>query len=387
MMMLSGCLGGGDTAEGDPDTGGGLIPTAQGSTVTTVVNGNYLPIISAAQMGDTEEDVVWAWENETTTTTTTSANGTTTNSTEITSSFYNGTLVGMNVSLYHAAVDPDGSSMTMGWDMNLDGTIDVSVASNSGFTTVNIPLNQWHDIPTTDQKITSVAFLAIDTVGDRSAVLLDVYSNTPEGPWSEDRSPQGPYAFSGKDAQGTPGTGTADNLIMLTMDAAPGGLYGPNDGCYNMAVHKVFMMGDINASACDSFMWTQHNGEGDFMCYNTVTHQVSTDVSNETECDGYAAQYFQEGYYTGSINWAAVSVKLAIDGAAPVTCDNPGGEGGVCSLVEFGNTDDQVWSVGDGVTIAESGQDLCSASCSIDVTITDTRENKVIDTTNGVVAE
>ena len=117
------------------------------------------------------------------------------------------------------------------------------------------------------------------------------------------------YAFSGKDAQGTPGTGTADNLIMLTMDQG------------------------------------------------------------------------------GDINWAAVSVKLAIDGAAPVTCDNPGGEGGVCSLVEFGNTADQVWSVGDGVTIAESGQDLCSASCSIDVTITDTRENKVIDTTNGVVAE
>ena len=117
------------------------------------------------------------------------------------------------------------------------------------------------------------------------------------------------YAFSGKDAQGTPGTGTADNLIMLTMDQG------------------------------------------------------------------------------GDINWAAVSVKLAIDGAAPVTCDNPGGEGGVCSLVEFGNTDDQVWSVGDGVTIAESGQDLCSGSCSIDVTITDTRENKVIDTTNAVVAE
>ena len=309
MMMLSGCLDGGDTAEGDSDTGGGLIPTAQGSTVTTVVNGNYLPIISAAQMGDTEEDVVWAWENETTITTTTSANGTTTNSTEITSSFYNGTLVGMNVSLYHAAVDPDGSSMTMGWDMNLDGTIDVSVASNSGFTTVNIPLNQWHDIPTTDQKITSVAFLAIDTVGDRSAVLLDVYSNTPEGPWSEDRSPQGAHAFIGTDAQGTPGTGTADNLIMLTMDQG------------------------------------------------------------------------------GDINWAAVSVKLAIDGAAPVTCDNPGGEGGVCSLVEFGNTDDQVWSVGDGVTIAESGQNLCGGSCTIDVTITDTRENKVIATISGVVAE
>ena len=87
------------------------------------------------------------------------------------------------------------------------------------------------------------------------------------------------------------------------------------------------------------------------------------------------------------INWASISVKLTIDGAAPVTCDNPGVTGGVCGMVEYGTTDDQVWSVGDGVTISETGQDLCSATCSIDVTVTDTREGKVIDTTNGVPAE
>ena len=74
------------------------------------------------------------------------------------------------------------------------------------------------------------------------------------------------------------------------------------DGCYNMAVHKVFYTGDIDASTCDAFTWTQHNGEGDYMCYNTVTHQVSTDVSNETECDGYSAQLFQERYGAGQIN-------------------------------------------------------------------------------------
>ena len=87
------------------------------------------------------------------------------------------------------------------------------------------------------------------------------------------------------------------------------------------------------------------------------------------------------------INWAAISVKLTIDDGAPVTCDNPGVEGtGVCSLVEFGNTDDQVWSVGDGVTVMENS-DLCSSSCTIDVTITDTREGTTIDRTNDLVAE
>ena len=77
------------------------------------------------------------------------------------------------------------------------------------------------------------------------------------------------------------------------------------DGCYNMAVHKVFMMGDIDASACDAFIWTNasrdSNGTND-TCYNTVTHQVSTDVSNKTECDGYAAMYFQDKYGAEKIN-------------------------------------------------------------------------------------
>jgi FlaG/FlaF family flagellin (archaellin) len=79
------------------------------------------------------------------------------------------------------------------------------------------------------------------------------------------------------------------------------------------------------------------------------------------------------------INWAAVSVKLTIDGNAPVTCDNNDQGTSTCYLVEYGTTDDQVWSVGDGVTVYESGQDLCSTSCEVVITITDTREGKKID--------
>ena len=81
------------------------------------------------------------------------------------------------------------------------------------------------------------------------------------------------------------------------------------------------------------------------------------------------------------INWATVSVGISVDGGAPVTCDNPGMSGSSpCALMEYGNTDDQYWSVGDGVTVYENGQDLCSSTCSIDVTIVDTREGKVLDT-------
>jgi hypothetical protein len=310
-LLLSGCLGpGDDSTEGRDD--GSVVPTAQASSTTTVVNGNYLPMVQASQMGTTEANLTWAWENETVTTTTSSANGTTTNTTETTSSYYNGTLVGINVTVYHSAIDPEGGAMAMGWDLNLDGTVDLPVSSNSGFTTISLPVNQWHDIPTTEMKIKTVAFVAMDTPGDRAIVFLDIYSATPEGPWSTPHPVYGHslFAFSGEDAQGNPTDGTEDNLIMLTMDQG------------------------------------------------------------------------------GDINWASVSVKLSIDGGAPVFCDNPGNTGGQCVLIDNGrDTSDQFWSVGDTVTIQETGQDLCSDTCSIDVTITDTRIERVIDTTNNVAAE
>ena len=284
MMMLSGCLGAstGDDTEGGGS--GGLIPTAQGST-TTVVNGNYLPIVNAYQIGPLSENVSY-------------------------NSSGSGTLLGMNVTVYHSAIDPDGTTLAMGWDTNLDGFVDIPVSASQGFTVLYIPISQWNTVPDTNNNshIVSIAFHATDAIGGRDVVLLDLQSRIPVGPWW--MSQNGLYSMSGKDAQGTPGTGTTDNLIMLTMDQG------------------------------------------------------------------------------GDINWAAISVKLSIDGAAPVTCDNPGVDGtAVCELVEFGNTDDQVWSVGDGVTVVENSQDLCSGSCSIDVTVTDTREGKTIDTTNGVVAE
>jgi hypothetical protein len=89
-----------------------------------------------------------------------------------------------------------------------------------------------------------------------------------------------------------------------------------------------------------------------------------------------------------NINWANLKVQIEVDNAAPVTCDNPGQDSGaVCLLVPFEGDGGQFWSVGDGVTIQESGQDLCSTSCTIDVTITNTREGTVIAAIYNIQAE
>ena len=79
-----------------------------------------------------------------------------------------------------------------------------------------------------------------------------------------------------------------------------------HDGCYNMEVgHKVMMMGEIDASACDAFIWTngsqEENGTAD-TCYNTVNHMVSTDATTETQCDGYSSMYYQDNYAATMMN-------------------------------------------------------------------------------------
>ena len=83
------------------------------------------------------------------------------------------------------------------------------------------------------------------------------------------------------------------------------------------------------------------------------------------------------------INWAAVSVKISINDGAPLTCAKDSGENAQCVFVEFGtDTTDQLWSVGDGFIISESGQDLCNAdtTCNIEITITDTQVGTVLAT-------
>lgn len=84
---------------------------------------------------------------------------------------------------------------------------------------------------------------------------------------------------------------------------------------------------------------------------------------------------------TEEINWDSVMVQVSVDGDAPVTCTNPGMSSvGDCSLVEFGSTGDQVWSVGDGVTVMDDA-DMCPEGdyCTLEYHISDISEGKILD--------
>ena len=117
------------------------------------------------------------------------------------------------------------------------------------------------------------------------------------------------------------------------------------------------------------------NTDGNLALYSFDGEDATGSVTSGTGDDLIRVSIAQGG----DLSWASVSVRISIDGGAPITCSNPGDSTGVCELVEYGNTGDQYWSVGDGVTIIESGQDLCtSGSCQIEVTITNTQTEETL---------
>ncbi len=152
-----------------------------------------------------------------------------------------------------------------------------------------------------------------------------------------------------------------------------------NDEAVSPVIATILMVAITVVLAGVLYVWAsslaEGNTDGNLTLYAFSASDAGASVSINTD-DALVMIAMDQG---SDINWAAVSVKLTIDGNAPVTCDNNDQGTSTCYLVEYGTTDDQVWSVGDGVTVYESGQDLCSTSCEVVITITDTREGKKID--------
>jgi len=154
-----------------------------------------------------------------------------------------------------------------------------------------------------------------------------------------------------------------------------------NDEAVSPVIATILMVAITVVLAGVLYVWAsslaEGNTDGNLALYQFSAEDANGDTTDQTD-DNLVRVTMSQG---GDLNWASISVKISVDNAAPVTCDNPGATGGSCGLVEFGSTSDQVWSVGDGVTIVETGQSLCDAgqTCEIKVTITDTREGKTLD--------
>ena len=75
------------------------------------------------------------------------------------------------------------------------------------------------------------------------------------------------------------------------------------------------------------------------------------------------------------LNWAQVNLQLSVNAGAYMQCTTPQETiGNNCHLTDNG---DNVWALGESITVSEGSDDLCDGSSSCDVRI------KIIDSMNG----
>ena len=159
-----------------------------------------------------------------------------------------------------------------------------------------------------------------------------------------------------------------------------------NEEAVSPVIATILMVAITVVLAGVLYVWASSLAEGN-TDGNLALYVMDAEDANGSPSDEVNDNLVRVTMTQGSdINWAAISVKISVNNGAPVTCDNVWSADGVgCGLVEFGDTSDQVWSVGDGVTIKENSA-LCGAGevCSISVTITDTQEGKTLDESSSV---
>jgi len=126
--------------------------------------------------------------------------------------------------LYHATIDIDGDNLTSGYDIDLDGQIDIHVVNSSGYTNISVPTSLWtqHPVINTSYRIT-IAFIAIDEHGAGNSEFIHTGIDVATlGWWNNVLAPTiGLYQFTGKDVTSESGelsSQTDDELVRMTMD-------------------------------------------------------------------------------------------------------------------------------------------------------------------------
>ena len=224
---------------------------------------------------------------------------------------------------YHAAVDPDGDLMELGYDFDLDGTIDFQLTNYRGITDLQIPRTEFieeivlvdeiieesncvngqqlvvTETSTISRMITSIALISVDENDAASAILLTtdelydistVISDETEG-CTNDLSM---YQFSSRDAADTMSDAAGEKLVHIKMT----------------------------------------NGD--------------------------------------DLSWSVLRVSIVVDGGNSLVCADASKDDGTADCT-YTTDDDNTWSVAEEITIMEGDVDLCDGTdggCDVDVTLT-----------------
>lgn len=236
-----------------------------------------------------------------------------------------------------SVIDPEGETVTVGIDTNRDGTIDSYLNSAEGATFVELPWNgsvytaqiEHHEYGNNGRALH--VFRIFDVVAEDASGAISTISVI---------SP----ALNNQPLRDIFDSSEANDLQVIFPDipqsdidwltAAPNIIpCGPNDGY----VHNTFVAEDASASL------------------SGLTEDAMIRIS--WTC---ADQ---------DLSWADTSILLSVNGAQPIQCYIPGMVSTPDCLIEEDNDGTSSWSTNEAIFIRESGADICTASCDIDITI------------------
>tara|TARA_B100001121_G_scaffold294642_1_gene298347 strand:+ start:95 stop:949 length:855 start_codon:yes stop_codon:yes gene_type:complete len=133
------------------------------------------------------------------------------------------TILGINVSVYHAIYTPDVSSLSFGYDLNLDGSIDVFDNTSKGINNLSIPITQFESLGQSF-FLTSIAAIATNSGGIATQIVhvsnnCESLSGVNLANLNYIHGDFSMYGFTVSDAQGTPTTDGGEDLVYVAMDA------------------------------------------------------------------------------------------------------------------------------------------------------------------------
>ena len=80
------------------------------------------------------------------------------------------TIIGINVSVYHAIYTPDVANLAFGYDLDLDGNIDVFDNSTKGINNLSIPITEFESLGE-DFFLTSIGAIATNSGGIATQIV------------------------------------------------------------------------------------------------------------------------------------------------------------------------------------------------------------------------
>ena len=164
-----------------------------------------------------------------------------------------------------------------------------------------------------------------------------------------------------------------------------------NEEAVSPVIATILMVAITVVLAGVLYVWAsslaEGNTDGDLTLYVFTAEDAGGMVTDGTN-DALVRVAMTQG---SGINWAALDVKITVGDGTPTTCErSEAGDGSDvtsdCYMVEYGTTTDAEWTIGDGVTIYENGQDMCtvSESCAVKVVIVNDREGQTLDESNTI---